>query len=84
VSNVIATAATTRAAQTAGTTAAGASRSAGAQVSGSMSSAASRIVGAIWAARPIIQPTTIINKYSTSQRGGVSSDSRYNGGYGSG
>jgi TP901 family phage tail tape measure protein len=84
VSNVIATAATTRAAQTAGTTAASASRSAGYTVSGAMSGAASRIVGAIWAARPVIQPTTVINKYNTTQRGGVSSDSRYNGGYGSG
>jgi hypothetical protein len=53
-------------------------------VSGAMSGAASRIVGAIWAARPVIQPTTVINKYNTTQRGGVSSDSRYNGGYGSG
>jgi TP901 family phage tail tape measure protein len=69
---------------TAGTTAASASRTAGYTVSGAMSSAASRIVGAIYAARPIIQSTNVVNNYTRTQRGGVSSDSRYNGGYGSG
>ena len=60
----------------AGIKSANASRSAGATVSSSMSSAASRIVGAIWAARPIVQSTTVINSYTQSERGGASSDSR--------
>lgn len=64
---------------TAGTKAASASKSAGSTVSSSMSSAASRIVGAIWAARPIVQSTTVINSYQSGERGGASADSRSRG-----
>jgi hypothetical protein len=56
---------TTNAARTAGTTAAAASNA-----------GASRIVAAIWAARPVIQSTNVVNNYTTKQRTGSTSGSR--------
>jgi hypothetical protein len=41
-----------------------------------MSVAASRIVSAIYAARPVIQSTNVVNNYTRNERGGSSADSR--------
>ena len=78
-SQVLAATGTTNAARTAGVNTASASRSAGFTVAGAMSAAASRIVAAVWAARPVIQPTNVIEKYTTIVRGGNPSDSRNSG-----
>jgi TP901 family phage tail tape measure protein len=69
----------TSATRTAGTNAASASRSAGARTASAMSSAATRIVGAIYAARPIIQSTNVVEKYTTIVRSGATSGSRRSG-----
>lgn len=64
---------------TAGTNAANASRSAGATTANAMSAAATRIVTAVYAARPIIRPTNIVERTTTIYRTGGTSGSRQAG-----
>jgi hypothetical protein len=63
----------------AGTRAATASTSAGLGIQGTLRAELAATRAAIYAARPVVQSTTVVNSYSTAQRGGSTSDSRKSG-----